>query len=337
MKKRTALVASLAMVPAMPLTLEAGQIDPGTVRIELVSGEVLMGQVADEQADPLVVEHALLGRVELPQEQVEQVWAAAEQPVEAADAEVAADVEPEPEQAEDGAAQQQVDPEDAEPIEESPWDDWDFRINAGFSGRTGQSESINARTAASAERDTEDTRLFIEGIYSAERSDGATSRNEFYGEIDHEWKYRGTPWSAFATGEYDFDQFEPWRHRAGGFGGLAYKVFEGEPISWRVRAGAGVRREIGGEQRWLPEGLIGSNLTWTIDDRQSLSWRSRIYPDLDHFGDARFTNRLEWTFSLSNDRSLELNLGAEHEYESRPPAGSERSDLRYYGNIGLRF
>lgn len=293
------------------------------IRVELVTGETFVGTVADAEADPLILEHRLLGRLELPREQVRQVLVAVDEvdDPDAPEAPEVPDAQPEPQ---------------PEPLEEFE-NPWEFRARLGFSGRTGQTESVSVRVSASAERDSEDSRLFIEGIYTGERSDGSTSRNEFYGQAINEWKVPSTPWSFFIQGEFDHDQFEPWRNRLGGFGGATYKVLKEKPVTWKLLGGAGARWELGGERRLIPEALIGSDLAWTIDDRQELTWRSRVYPNLDHFGDVRLDNRVEWTFVLNNARTLDLNLGLHHKYDTRPGRGSKRSDLRYFGAIGLRF
>ncbi|MFW6058984.1 MAG: DUF481 domain-containing protein [Phycisphaeraceae bacterium] len=229
--------------------------------------------------------------------------------------------------------------EDEVPPADQLFADWDFSLSAGFAGSEGNSVSRSFNFQFKATQEDEHKRWLFDNKYFYGSSDGTTNQNEFNSTLTRDWLEPDEPVFYFAKGIYDYDQFEPWKHRASAFGGAGYEFIKRDDLALVGRLGAGVTKEFGDEADELrPEGLIGLELLrWHITETQNLTAATTLYPDLGDFPESRIVSNVEWTVDLDQADGLKLKLGLAHEYESETEGDAKHNDLKYYGALTFDF
>ncbi len=216
--------------------------------------------------------------------------------------------------------------------------EWKQRIEIAFSLDDGNTESTNLRAAYRADRERDFDKLSFRAAYRNETDDGSTTKNEFQATGTYDRDIADTPWLWFVNGRYEWDQFESWDHRVGLTAGLGYRLIDREDMELILRAGGGFTREFGsGRNELIPEGLLGYDFQWDLDDRQGIESTFRYYPDLSELGEFRTVTTLGWRYALDVKDGLNLTAGLEHEYQSDVDPGVEESDLSLFAGLGLDF
>ena len=152
-----------------------------------------------------------------------------------------------------------------------------------------------------------------------------------------EFLFKDSKWEAFIKGTYQYDEFQTWEQRAGLYAGPAYRLFEGEPLALKLRAGAGASYEFADSQ-WTPELLLGDDLVWKIDERSKLTQGLDFFPDLENLGEYRFIVRIDYEIALSPKGDLKGTAGVRDEYDSYvEPTGDSSNDLKIYAGLKVDF
>lgn len=152
-----------------------------------------------------------------------------------------------------------------------------------------------------------------------------------------EFLFKDSKWEAFIKGTYQYDEFQSWEQRAGLYAGPAYRLFEGEPVELKLRAGAGASYEFA-DGTWTPELLFGNDLVWTIDERSKLTQGLDFYPDIDNLGEYRLIFRLDYEIALSPKGDLKGTAGIRDEYDSYvEPSEDSSNDLKVYAGVKVEF
>lgn len=324
----TGMLVAVVCFAATPLAAD---------EVDLATGETLRGQIVEQNDTELVLEHPVLGLVTVPADQVaavrrDEVEAAPEEQAEAEEEQAASE--------EDGveeAAEPEAEPE--APAQDRFLEGWDLSLSLGFAGTEGNSTSRSFNAQFKANKETEQLRWLFDNKYFFGSSDGTTTQNEFNSTLTRDWLEPGNPWFYFAKGIYDYNQFEPWDHRASAFGGAGYEFVKREDLAVNGRLGAGLTKEFGDEADDLrPEALIGLELLrWHITENQNLTAATTLYPDLSDLPENRVVSNIEWTVDIDHADGLKLKLGAEHEYESSTEGDADHNDLTYYGALTYDF
>lgn len=238
-----------------------------------------------------------------------------------------------------------------EQAEEAPadepdfWSGWQRSIEAGLTGSSGNNDTINLRAIVQTQRETDRLRTMLRGRYLYGKDGGTISQDEARLRGENDWKFPGERYFVFSQVQYDYDRFQDWDTRFQGFAGGGYEFLKERSLlengqdraSLRGRLGFGVNREFGGDDtKWHPEALIGLDFTWAIDDRNTFSAGTEIFPSLDDLGEFRALNYAHYEVKLSNARDIRLRLGAEHEYDSEPGT-AEENNINYYVTILMTF
>lgn len=284
----------------------------GDDRIELRTGDVLRGEIVERTDDHVVVEHAVLGRLNIPVDQI----ASMPQPPTAVDVPVDPEAQPEL------------------PPERAPWKS---QIDLGLAGSRGNTETLDVRAAFLTIQESERHRWRIDASYFYSRDDGGTNRNSATAGVLRDWLMPDSPWLFFAQGRYDYDEFRDWTHRVSGHGGVGYQFIDTDEFTLIGRLGAGAAKEWKRSAPLRPEGLIGGEFVWNISERQRLAAASTLYPDLGDFFEFRVVSAIQWTMQMDFARGLALSAGIEHEYESQTSPGVEHSDLKFYTGVTFQF
>lgn len=215
---------------------------------------------------------------------------------------------------------------------------WTGTAQAGVSGSSGNSESLNARLSFDASRLTERTETFFDTSFTYETSDGEETTNRFEAGLRNDWLVPGSKWRYFAQARYENDQFQDWDHRISGFAGIGYEFIDNDKTSLIGRLGVGGSQTIGGEEEnFRPEALLGLDLTHDLSDTTKFKAGTEVFPSLEDAGDFRANSYAGLSVMLDEDSNLSLNLGVEHRYDTDPGGEANRSDLDYFVTLGWSF
>ncbi len=294
--------------------------------VELVTGDLLHGTVARQSETTVVIEHPVLGRIELPADQVKAVTLASDAPtpdaveIPALPAQAVAEAAPAP-----------------HPLSNKLLPGWDKHFELGFTGTDGntQTSSVSVGFAALRENDEERTKLTISVFRN--QDDGTRTRNEAAGELLHDWLMPDSPWFKFINAKLEYDEFRDWETRASAFVGVGKQLIDNEKDSLIGRAGIGGSYEFGTVNEPVPEALLGLEWVHQINGKQTLSAYVTVFPNLDEFGESRTLAGAAWTIAIDEADGLSLKLGIDNEYESRTEGDTKHNDVKYYGALVFDF
>jgi len=313
--------------------------------IELISGERLTGRIARRSAERLILDHAILGPLQIPLAAVRSIDGRPLRPAE----------EQAPRQsAEESAKRKQPPAEEAEatatesPEPPAPTPEWDSQIELGAAARQGTTDEANLRAALRTTRRKPGRQFRYDATYRLATVRGDRTENRLSTGFFSEWDRPRPGWTAFAQGRYDVAEFQSWEQRLTAAGGVGYRLIdlkgadeEGQPYDAFTligRVGAGLRQEWGSENEDLsPEGLLGGEFTYRVNSHQTLAGETTFYPDLRDTGEFRLVSALNWSMDIDRADGISLKFGFTHEYESRAGPGVAHNDLAAYGALVIDF
>ncbi len=222
---------------------------------------------------------------------------------------------------------------------------WTRSVEVGLTGASGNTENFNLRAIFQTERETDTLRTLFRArsLYAKDGSD--ISENNALARGENDWLYPGERYFTFVFGVYEFDEFQDWDTRLQLFGGLGYDFLKERALlengqdraTLKGRLGAGVTREFGGnDDTWVPEGLIGLDFVWEINDRNTFAAGTEIFPALDDFGEVRTVSYVSHDVLLAEKADVRLRVGIEHEYDSNSGDAKE-NDVKYFITILATF
>lgn len=347
----------------------------GADEVVLVQGDVLIGEIVEQTDAVVVVRHAVLGILEVPMVQVADIHGDAcdpadayrsmpvaalpeatmgaktvtavqetagnEQPSPAATAEPAATTESAVKATPDEPAPDAADaaqPDSAAESDSSPVT-WSSFIEFGGSATSGNSDARSFTLIYKLEALARKTRFKLDAAYAYGEKDGNRSDNKFSSGLRNDWRRSKSPWFIFAEGRWDYDEFQSWENRLSANAGVANDVIDSLELDVTLRVGGGGKREFGStvSDRVLPEGVLGLELEWRIDDRQKVELDSTLFPDFDQFGEYRARSTANWSFKISEQTGLSLNFGVFNEYQSIVDEGKSHADFRLFAGLRVDF
>ncbi|UYV13111.1 MAG: DUF481 domain-containing protein [Phycisphaera sp.] len=225
------------------------------------------------------------------------------------------------------------------------WEGWTRTAEFGLTGSSGNTENLNIRAIFETERETDTLRTLFRARYLYGEDEGSVSENEGRARGENDWLYPGERYFTFVFGVYEYDEFQDWETRLQLFGGLGYEFLKERALlengqdraSLAGRIGAGVTREFGGtDDTWHPEGVVGLDFVWEINDRNTFAAGTEVFPALDDLGEFRAVSYISHDVLLADTADLRLRVGAEHEYDSDPGDAKEH-DVKYFLTILATF
>jgi len=309
MKAVTSFSAAAALTAVATLTSAA--------TLTLNNGDRLSGEIVAESDNAVTLRHPLLGQIDIPRDQLlaPQVGPMNET--------VPAPGAPEVSSAGDNG------------LLGTGWlTDWKRRVDIGVTGAAGKSENMDITAGFSASYEDEDTRWAHRTAYQRQESDGAVSENNFFATLQRDWLRPDSPWFHFAQGRFDWDEFKDWDYRLAGSGGAGYDFIKRDDYRLRGRAGLGGNQTVGGErEEFTPEALLGLDVDWRINSRQSLTFANTLHPNLGESGEFRNLTELNWNFDLDKEAGLGLKIGLSNEYDSLAGNDVDKNDFQYTGSL----
>jgi len=144
-------------------------------QVTLTKGDVLIGTVTEQSDDKVVLQHAVLGEVILP---ADQVAAVAIDGIEPAPAPVV--------------------------VEEEVAKEWDSHVEVSASSATGNTDTQAVHLGLTSKRENEKTRTALDAHYFYGASDGDRTENRLTAGVLHDWLVPNSKWLYFASGRYDY-------------------------------------------------------------------------------------------------------------------------------------
>lgn len=297
MNVAAALLLGLSMQDVPPVEDPTAAPPPPPSKITLTTGEVLEATVIEEQPGSYKVQHPVLGELVLEKSSVTTV----ETP----------SLEPAP-----------------------PPSPWSGTLSLAIAGYENVNSAIEIRAAGSLTRKTDDDQLTLSARYFFGVQNNTKQNNNFQATIDQQWFIKDSKWLFFATGQYEYDEFQSWENRFSGWGGVGYKFYRTEKFDLTGRLGAGVSYELGPPVRLMPEVLAGIATEYRFTERHKIEAYFTIYPDVADIGEFRFDTGLKWILEIDGVEGLAFEAGVTDQYQSQIGSGT-RNDFRYYA--GLRY
>ncbi len=336
------LALSLA-TPARAETLcgEGADVAPGTVVVVgLATGDTLVVTFAGCSDTVAVVDHELLGRINLPPDAIAEVVAGKPGEDLIIDVQVFTDgqappaMTPAPVDAAPAAAP------DAAPGEERIWA---TQAEFGLNGSQGNSERLSLRLGARSKRSTEKHETSLGAAYtrSDEARDGnasETTENKALANANNDWLFPGSPWRYFLSGAVEVDEFQAYDLRLGASTGPAYAFIDNDTTVLIGRAGLSTTSKIGGEDAdTFFELVFGYDFEHAFTEHQKIVSAARIFPNMTETGEYRATALLAYDLKLSVPAAVTLRLGIEDRYDSTVEdtvtEEFEANDFDYYATL----
>ena len=313
--------ATLALVMCVTSGLRADEV-------VLLNSDRLQGVVLEENDKQVVLQHSVLGRLTLPRDKVQAVFKEQVKPVPQA----VVQAKPEPKK-------------EIEPLPErkdGPFltflADWESTFEAGAMVATGNTEKANIYLRFNTTTKNEKRQWDFDTSYYRDQTDGDVSTNKFTAGLKHEWLFKDSPWSIFAQGRFDYDEFQSWDKRVSAAAGAGYLWIDKEDPTVKFKLGAGATKEYGStDEDVIPELLAGFNLAWKISPNQKFTAGSTIYPDLSEIGEYRIVSDASWVIDLNTVDKVSLKVGVENEYQSQVDDGVKHNDFRLYSALVFKF
>ncbi len=216
---------------------------------------------------------------------------------------------------------------------------WEAQIELGVNGSSGNSENFNVRAGFNAKRTTNRNETVYTALYTYATSDGTSTRNRFDTQLRNDFLLGpDSPWSLFAQGKFEYDEFQDWKYRTQLFGGVGYAFIKDDTFLLRGRVGAGVTKEFGsGRNEFIPEGLVGIDFNWNLSKATKYFAVGEFYPSFENSSDYRLLGRTGLEIIVDPELKLSLKLGVEDRYNSNPGGDRKKNDVEYFIALALAF
>jgi putative salt-induced outer membrane protein YdiY len=89
--------------------------------------------------------------------------------------------------------------------------------------------------------------------------------------------------------------------------------------------------------RWRPEALLGAEASWKLNETNSIDGKVTYYRDLRETSEWRAIGALSWSVKLAKESPLSLKFGVEDEYDTHRDAPFEKNDFRYFAALVAEF
>lgn len=319
-------------VMALSAYLFSALAQAGSVSIELDNGDHLSGELIEQNAKIVLLDHPVFGKVEVPTAHIREMGP----PAEVSASTQAAAASP----ADIDAGEIRLPSDTDESVQEdlglfgTGWlAYWKRRLDLGVAGSNGNSDSLQVNLAFSADYESPDTRINHKVDYFRAESDHDLSDHSFYTSVNRDWLLPDSPWFRFAEGRFDIDQFKEWNYRINANGGVGYE-FSNTP-DWRVlgRSGLGFQRTFGGDEaEAIPEAMFGLETRWRMNNFQRVEFANTIYPNLTAPSELRNLTSLDWILDLNTYMGVALKVGLSNEYNSASDEEKE-NDFKYTASL----
>ncbi len=232
---------------------------------------------------------------------------------------------------------------------------FDKSFALGINGREADNSELGVNASLNLDFDGDERRWRFRSQYFFNTVDGTTVQDEALLTVRRDWKLPETPPFLFAESRNQYDAFQNWQVRLGGFAGVGYALFgdeeleetslpyyESERLTLLGRFGAGASYEFGSVNEVIPEALLAIEANYEFDqDRQRLRFQHTYFPSLDRLRDSRNVTEASWRMRLDGGdesaQALSLKIGVFNEYLSRTQGDASHNSLTYFIQLAVDF
>jgi len=295
--------------------------------IELVSGEVITGNVIERGSSMTIIDHPILGVLSIDNSKVKSIVETGAVKLKLGGGAAAAAVAP----AASAAAGKAPAKKAEKPL-------WAYEAEFGASGSTGNSEVLNLHAAVGGKSDNEDRRWTFGAQYNQTKSEGDRTKNNFNVQSQYDFKLQDSKWFPFARVRWDWDEFSDWDSRLQVGAGAGRELIKKENYELLGRVGLNAVREFSGaDDSWRLEAMLGADVDWQINKTQKLVTSITVFPDLEDQGEYRALLTAGWSVVLDEESSMNLKIGIENEFDSHQGKAFEKNNFRYYIALAFKF
>lgn len=304
----------------LPLTLLALTSSPllaaDQTTLSLRSGEIVVGEIKQLTSTSAVIVHPELGELTIDRERI----VAAEPPL---------------------SPIEQTPPPAPAPAEPGYWETWKSRVELGFNGSSGNTESANVRFILTLTNDRPDSNTAVTFAFNYSERNGNKTAQRTDLNARHEWRFDHARQFLWISGRVELDEHQTWDARLGTALGVGDKLIDSDATKLNARLGLGASRELGSAGSFTPElAVFALDANHKINATTSAYANFEFNPDFraDAHGDYRSTTKAGCEIALdpATGGQTKLRLGAEHRYDSRQP--SDRANvLDYFIVLGFTF
>ncbi len=211
---------------------------------------------------------------------------------------------------------------------------WWYRLEIGVNGAEGNSRFINTRTGAKIKRKTDRHTFTVDWYHVLAINKTGRSKNESVAEWRWETAIKDSPWSTFLHNTNEYDEFTGWDFRLQGDGGISYKFLQNETTKIQTRAGAGVSREIGGDDTdSIPEASAGLDIEHRLTHKQRLDAKVDYFPDVRNFNKFRTRMNGGWEIQIDEADHLTLRFSVQDRFDRTPDLNKRPNDFTYAAQL----
>lgn len=302
------LLLTLSLLPAYVIA--------DTVSIKLHNGDSLQGELLQKTPQSIKFSHSVLGVFDIATTDIKELVTISANNT-ADTSTVATNEQAQNNEMAELAAQSQ----------------WEKRFDLGVAGSAGKSRNRQINLGFTADLETEQTRVNSKSAYFRSESEGDLTDHAFYSTYNKDWLMPESDWFQFAAGRFDFDEFKDWDLRLAANGGLGYEFVNNDRWLFVGRSGGGFSQTFGGErEKFIPEGLLGLESRWHINQYQRVKFNNTLYASLSDMGEYRNLTSFDWILDLNTFAGVALKLGLLNEYDSSAEDVS-KNDFRYTATL----
>ena len=214
---------------------------------------------------------------------------------------------------------------------------WDKNVTIGFTGKSGNTEAFDVYGKFSGDLDRDTLRWRVRASYAYGTAEGTRNKNEGMANARRDWLFPGKPIFYWGEGRLDYNEFQDYKLRTGGFAGVGYTFSDTPKLKLLTRLGVGGSYEFGSVNQFNPEALIAVEARYQLASNQSIDFLNTFFPDLGHLGRYRDVAETSYTVNIDRGRGISLKVGAQNEYDSYTEGNSYHNDLTYYGALVFSF
>ena len=223
---------------------------------------------------------------------------------------------------------------------------WEKSLGLGFSGKNGDVNEFGINASLEGDYTDADSRYRFRSAYFYGETEGEQTQDEGFANLRRDWLLPDSPAFFWGEGRLNYNSFQAYRFRAGGFGGVG-AAFWNEPEtssfydseSFRLlgRLGAGVSHEFGEVDETKAEALASLEGRWEISETQTFNFIHTYFPQLDDIKESRNVTEASYTATIDQGRGLSIKLGIYNEYLSTTEDDSSHNSLTYFGQLVYQF
>lgn len=227
---------------------------------------------------------------------------------------------------------------DMSPQEKAMARTWDYSVNFGLSGSSGNTDRFGVLGQGRATMRGPDDRLTFYGSYDRSENDGDLTANEIKGGVDYSRRISNKlGW--YVRTELESDDAENLDLRATAAGGAGYQWQDTEAWQLEVRGGLAYRYES------FDDGSVNDvpGLDFVLLNTYSFKKAGRFKtvitynPAFEDFGNFRFFHETVYEVPIGTGDQWKVQVGMANDYTSRPNGDLEKMDTTYFTRFLLEW